>query len=237
MPLRAGAKGHLACTLGLEAHDRGRAPGSRFPRRPFPRTRRPHRARRPRSSARPWVEVRPGLAAASGPPQLSFPTRAGCLPSASGDSSQQTDVPSGPDPPAEHRTDEGKGDCPRPPFISPSSTALQASPPSRPSVRPSLPPESSPVYPRARPRQRPVSPDPCPPRPGSRDAAAAAAAAAAELSPSCVEEEPRPPPCGEAGKEGGREATAAGEGGGRAAESAQPGGDIGGACTAGYGPR
>lgn len=35
--------------------------------------------------------------------------------------------------------------------------------------------------------------------------APAGAAAVAELSPSCVEEESRPPPCGEAGSEAGRE--------------------------------
>lgn len=97
MPLRAGAKGHLACTPGSVAHDRGRAPGSLFPRCP---SRPPRRQHRPRISARPWVEVRPGLAAASRPPQLSFSTRAGCPPSASEVSSQRTNPPAR-DPPAQ----------------------------------------------------------------------------------------------------------------------------------------
>lgn len=116
VPLRAGAKGHLACTLALVAHDPGRAPGSRFPRGPFPLPRRQHP---PRS----------GLLATPG--QLPDPRR---LPSERVRGQRSADVPSGRDPPAQLRRDEGKGDSPRPPFISPwVSSALQASPPVRPS--------------------------------------------------------------------------------------------------------
>lgn len=148
--LGAGAKGHrVACTLGLEAHDRGRAPGSRFPRRPFPLTRRQPRPRRPRFSAGPWVEVRPGLAAATGPPRVSSPTRAGRPPSASGVSSQQTS-PLRPGPASKAQEGRRQGRLSPATIHFPillSSAGKPSLPPARSPVRPSVPPERSPVFP------------------------------------------------------------------------------------------
>lgn len=82
--------------------------------------------------------------AASGPPQVSFPTGAGCPPSASGVSSQQASPRPGPASPAQEGRRQGRHS---PATIHlPTGLLNSAGKPSRPFVRPSFP-TSAPCFP------------------------------------------------------------------------------------------
>lgn len=213
MPLRAGAKGHLACTPGLIAHDRGRAPGSLLPPVPLPAPSQTASAPKAPLFCTPWPRsVLPAI-----PAQLPDPRR---LPSECVRGQQSADVPSGPGPvsPAPKGRTKARATVLGHRHSFPQRSrqlCRQALSPVRPSVRPSVP-KATPCFPELGPVK-------------GRSLPTLARRAQEAVTPRRLQLQ-------RSGWEGGREATAAGEGGGRAAESAQPGGgDIGGAGTAGAG--
>lgn len=189
--LWAGRTGDLACTLGSVTHDRGRAPGFRFPREQAPKQRGPRR---------PHFRASPGGGAPR--PRGSLPTIPGQLPGAepapaalrARPCSAASSPPRRPRPASQLRRDGGKGDCPRPPFAS--QLGLRAAgKPFLPSVLPGKRPQVSPssvgsgkglgcrAQEAAKPRRRLQ-------RPTSRHLV--------------WRRSRRAPPCGEAGEEGGR---------------------------------
>lgn len=144
MPLRAGAKGHLACTPGLIAHDRGRAPGSLLPPVPLPAPSQTASAPKAPLFCTPWPRsVLPAI-----PAQLPDPRR---LPSECVRGQQSADVPSGPGPvsPAPKGRTKARATVLGHRHSFPQRSrqlCRQALSPVRPSVRPSVP-KATPCFP------------------------------------------------------------------------------------------
>lgn len=200
MSLRAGRKGDLACTLGSVTHDRGRAPGSRFPRERAPQQRGPRR---------PHFRAFPGGGAPR--PRGSLPAIPGQLPGAepapaalrARPCSAVSSPPRRPRPTSQLRSDGGKGDCPPPPFASQLGLLRVAGKPSLPSVLPGKQPHVPPSSVGSgkglgRRAQEAATPRRQLQRPSSRHLV--------------WRRSRRAPPCGEAGLEGGRRRRRAREG-------------------------